>query len=86
MESFKYTVLDEHGIHARPAGVIVNSAKGFSSEITVKKGEREANAKRLLSLMGLGAKCGEELEFIIEGEDENAAASELLRVCRELLG
>ena len=86
MKSFTYTVADEHGVHARPAGVIVGCAKNFSSSVTVKRENREANAKRLLSLMGLGAKCGDLLEFFVEGSDEQAAAKELERVCREVLG
>ena len=86
MISFMCTVEDVHGIHARPAGVIVNCAKKFESEITVKKDNREVNGKRLLSVMGLGAKHGEVLEFLIDGCDEVAAARELERVCREELG
>ena len=50
MISFMCTVEDEHGIHARPAGVIVNCAKKFESEVTVRKDSREANAKRLLAV------------------------------------
>lgn len=86
MISFMCTVEDEHGIHARPAGVIVNCAKKFESEVTVRKDSREANAKRLLSVMGLGAKHGEVLEFRVDGRDEADAARELQRVCREELG
>ena len=85
MISFFRTVKDEHGIHARPAGVLVNCAKKFSSEITVKKGDKEANAKRLLSVMGLGAKHGETLEFIIEGNDEKEAETKLLRELADIL-
>ncbi len=86
MISFTFTVEDEHGIHARPAGVIVNCAKKFSSEIIIKKEGREANAKRLLSVMGLGVRSGEAVEFFIDGEDEQSAAKELEKVCRETLG
>ena len=85
MISFFRTVKDEHGIHARPAGVLVNCAKNFSSEITVKKGDKEANAKRLLSVMGLGAKHGDTLEFIIEGNDEKEAETKLLRELADIL-
>ena len=80
MICFKCTVGDEHGIHARPAGAIVNCAKKFASQITLKKGEREANAKRLISVMGLGAKYGDELTVFVEGEDENNAASEIQKL------
>ena len=86
MIGFICKINDEHGVHARPAGAIVSCAKRFVSEITIRKDGREANAKRLLSVMGLGAKCGELLEFFIDGSDEEAAAAELERVCRETFG
>ena len=86
MKSFTFVVGDKHGIHARPAGVIVNCARKFSSEITVENGEKTADAKKLLAVMGLAAKCGDTLEFNISGEDEESAAKEMLDVCIEAAG
>ena len=40
MKTFDYTVKDELGIHARPAGLLVKEAKNFTSKITIKKGEK----------------------------------------------
>ena len=37
MKTFDYTVKDELGIHARPAGLLVKEAKNFTSKITIKK-------------------------------------------------
>ena len=37
MKTFSYTIKDAQGIHARPAGELVKAAKGFSSEIKIKK-------------------------------------------------
>ena len=34
MKSFEYTIKDELGIHARPAGMLVKEAKKFASECT----------------------------------------------------
>ena len=39
MKSFEYTVKDELGIHARPAGLLVKEAKKFQSECTITKGD-----------------------------------------------
>ena len=46
MKTFDYTVKDELGIHARPAGLLVKEAKNFTSKITIKKGEKEVDATR----------------------------------------
>ena len=77
MQEFAYTITDENGIHARPAGLFVKMASGFSSDIQVKKGERSADAKRLFGLMGLGVKRGDTIIVTIDGPDEQQATSEL---------
>lgn len=43
MKSFEYTVKDELGIHARPAGLLVKEAKKFQSECTITKGDKTKN-------------------------------------------
>ncbi len=77
MKEFTCTVADPCGLHARPAGRLAALAKQFSSSITVRTGSKEADAKRLLSLMGLGASEGAELHFKAEGADEDAAIEAL---------
>ena len=78
MREFNYTVEFKYGMHARPAGKIVTLCRGFNSTVTVitDKGD-EANGKRLLSLMATGAKKGDKLRFVIEGEDEEQLETEL---------
>lgn len=74
MKEFTYTIKDELGIHARPAGLIVKEAKKFNSKIMITKdGEKTAEASRLMALMTLGVKCGNEVNVTAEGEDEEAA-------------
>ena len=81
MKQFTYRIEDPNGMHARPAGMLANFAKKFVSDVRVRAGEKEANGKRLLSLMSLGAIHGTELTFVIVGEDEELAATELEQFC-----
>ena len=74
MKSFEYTIKDELGIHARPAGLLAKRAKEFESEITLTKGDRSALCSRLLSLMSLGIKQGDKVSITVVGVDEEAAA------------
>ena len=74
MKTFTYTVKDELGIHARPAGLIAKLAKSFASEVTIENKGKSVNATKLMMLMGMGVKCGDTVNFTIEGEDEEAAA------------
>lgn len=77
MKEFTYTITDPVGIHARPAGMLAKKAAGFKSTVTVIKGEKKADTRRLMVLMGLGIKCGETIIVQAEGEDEQAAADEI---------
>lgn len=74
MKNFTYTITDSVGIHARPAGMLAKKAAEFKSTITIMKGDKKADTRRLMALMGLGIKCGDTITVIAEGEDEEAAA------------
>ena len=75
MKQFEYVITDPVGIHARPAGLLVKEAKQHASRIMLQKGEKAADATRMMSVMGLGVKCGDTLNVTVEGEDEEAAAA-----------
>lgn len=74
MKEFKYTITDEVGIHARPAGLLVKEAKKFASKITIIKGDKSSSATSLMKLMGMGVVKGDEVTIQVEGDDEEAAA------------
>ena len=56
MKSFSYTVKDELGIHARPAGMLVKEVKNFQSKVTLEKDGKSVDASRLMAVMGMGVK------------------------------
>ena len=86
MIEFTCQIQDPNGMHARPAGRLAAFAKQFKSEIRVSAGGKTGDAKRLLSLMSLGAKSGAELSFTVSGEDEEGAAAELRAFVAKNLG
>lgn len=77
MTSFSYTITDPEGLHARPAGALVKEAKKYPCKITVAKGGKYADAKKMFGLMGLGIKNGETITVTAEGEQEQEAATSL---------
>lgn len=85
MKEFSYVVTDPIGLHARPAGVLVNLVKKFSSNVLISKGNKKAEGKKLMALMLLGIKQGEEITVNITGEDEEEACSELEKFLKENL-
>lgn len=78
MKQFTFTIRDELGIHARPAGLLAKMAKGYKdTTVTVTKGANTVKASQLMKLMGLGAKRGDEVIVAAEGPDEDAAIEKL---------
>lgn len=73
MKTFTYTIKDELGIHARPAGMLAKTAKALDSEITITKGEKTVGAAKLIALMGLGVKCGDTITVTANGGNEDAS-------------
>lgn len=73
MKTFEYTIKDELGIHARPAGILVKEAKNYESKIKITKGQKTAEATRLMAIMGMAVKNGDTVTVSIEGPDEDQA-------------
>ena len=73
MKSFSYTVKDELGIHARPAGMLVKEAKNFKSKVTLEKDGKVIDATRLMAVMWMGVKKDQTVTITVEGADEDAA-------------
>lgn len=73
MKSFSYTVKDELGIHARPAGMLVKEVKNFQSKVTLEKDGKSVDASRLMAVMGMGVKKNQTVTVTVEGDDEEAA-------------
>ena len=77
MKRFTYTIQDEVGIHARPAGLLAKKAKEFQSAITLEKDGKSVNLTKLMAVMGMGVKHGDTVTVSIDGTDEETAFAEL---------
>ncbi len=67
-----FTVRNEHGLHARPCAVLVQTLKPFEAKVTVVNLDRQAepvNAKSTMRVVALGAAKGHRLRFVAEGND-----------------
>ncbi|MBE6862424.1 MAG: HPr family phosphocarrier protein [Ruminococcus sp.] len=73
MKTFEYTIRDELGIHARPAGMLAKTAKALDSEITIAKDGKTVGATKLMALMGLRVKCGDTITVTVSGGNEEAS-------------
>ncbi len=82
----KVIVKNPTGLHLRPAGILCNEAVKYKSRVYFRYGDDEANAKSVLSVLGACIKCGTELEFECEGEDEQEALDAVVAVVESGLG
>lgn len=85
MKTFQYTIKEELGMHARPAGLILQLAKEFKSEITVSNKGKSESLKKLFSVVGLDIRYQDIVTVTIEGPDEDVAAEEMLAFFEENL-
>ncbi|MDE6531234.1 MAG: HPr family phosphocarrier protein [Lachnospiraceae bacterium] len=86
MVSRKVTIKNPTGLHLRPAGNLCKEAMKFRSLITFNFKDNTANAKSVLSVLGACVKCGDEVEFVCEGEDEVEALKSLIDAVENGLG
>jgi len=73
----KFTIIDEMGLHARPATVLVNTAGKFAAEITLDYNGKIVNLKSIMGVMSLGVPHNAEILITADGEDAAEALEAL---------
>lgn len=86
MRSCKVQVKNPTGLHLRPAGNLCKEALKYKSMVTFNFNGGTANAKSVLSVLGACVKCGDEIELVCEGEDEEEALETLTSFIESGLG
>ncbi|GER85186.1 phosphocarrier protein HPr [Thermogemmatispora aurantia] len=74
-------ITNKVGLHARPARLLVQTAALFHSQIVLQYGAQTVNAKSIVGVLRLGARCGSTIHLRAEGED----AEEAVRSIEELV-
>jgi phosphocarrier protein len=74
------TIVNELGLHARPAGEFVKLANKFESSISVSKDGMDVNGKSIMGVMTLAAERGSLLTVRAEGVDAEKAIAALERL------
>lgn len=71
---------NEVGLHARPSALLARTVAELDADVVVGFDDQEADAKSVLAVMGLGARCGERIRVTARGKD----AEEAVRRVEEL--
>ncbi|MCQ2410172.1 MAG: HPr family phosphocarrier protein [Elusimicrobiaceae bacterium] len=68
-------ILNQLGLHARPAALIAQTAGNFACDIHLTKDGVSVDAKSIMGVMMLAAEHGSTLQLTAEGVDEKEAAA-----------
>jgi phosphotransferase system HPr (HPr) family protein len=77
MPERRLVVIDPAGLHARPAARFVQVASRFTSSVTIRVGERTADAKSLIAVLGLTIRPATEIALTTAGADAELALDTL---------
>lgn len=86
MVSQKITINNASGLHARPAGVLAQTAMKCKSGVWLINGEKKIQAKSILNIMAAAIKKGTEIEIVCEGEDEETDLKTMIEAIEAGLG
>jgi len=78
--SYEQEITLEGDLHARPAGALAVAAGRFAAAISLSAGDHTADAKSVLSVMGLGATSGQHLTVSADGPDAREAVAALIAI------
>lgn len=71
-------IVNQSGLHARPASMFVKVASQFKSEVEIECEGRKGNGKSIIGVMSLGIGANQEFTIITDGEDEETALKALV--------
>jgi phosphocarrier protein HPr len=73
----RVTIVNELGLHARPAAAFVKVASQFAADVSVSRDDMVVNGKSIMGVMTLAAECGSVMLIKAQGDDAEAAAAAL---------
>lgn len=80
MPSQTVVLTNPTGLHARPAKVFAQAASAPAAEVTLTKGDRQVNAKSVLSVLTLDCHQGDEVTISVEGDGADAVLAQLVEL------
>lgn len=77
MLSLEVEIINNAGLHTRPAAAIVKIASKYKSDFFLIRDDMEVNGKSIIGVMTMAAEKGSKMILQLEGPDEKEAAQEL---------
>ncbi len=74
---------NDHGLHARPATLLVEKAQGFQADVVISANGRSADCKSILDILSCGCPSGETITLQASGVDSKEAVAALVDLIKE---
>lgn len=81
-----FTILNELGLHARPAMLLVQSISRMNCEVLIEKGDLQADAKSIMGVLTLAAEHGSQIIVRAEGPDAISALQAIGKLVHDKFG
>lgn len=78
-----YRVVDEAGLHARPASLMVSEATKYADEVNISYQGRKLTLKSIMAVMSLGVPCGADFSIEVNGTNEEVIFNALENILKE---
>lgn len=80
-------VINAQGMHMRPAGLLAKAAAAYKEcTITLKVNDKNVNAKAVMQIMSACIKCGNSVEVVCDGVDEQLALDAIVGMFEDGFG
>ncbi|CAD2077299.1 phosphocarrier protein HPr [Phocicoccus pinnipedialis] len=83
MQQRTFDIVDETGIHARPATILVQTATRFESDIELEYNNKKVNLKSIMGVMSLGVGKGAQVTIYADGSDEAEALEKITEALKQ---
>lgn len=74
------------GLHARPAATLAGLAKGFDSDVRLRRGDDSCSAKSIMAILQMAVTCGDKIVVTAHGADADDAVAKIAEAIRGGLG
>jgi phosphotransferase system HPr (HPr) family protein len=76
-------MMNELGLHARPAAEFISAANAYRSEIWILKGEERFSATSIIEVLRANLDCGDTATIEAKGPDAEEAVARLVKLVRQ---
>ncbi len=82
MKKQTVTVSIKEDLDTRPIAMLVQVASQYDSSVYIEYDSKHVNAKSIMGMMTLALKNGDDVDVVTDGDDEDAAAENMVKYLR----